>query len=179
MVTDNDEMAEMMRSLRNQGRSSGDTWLKHTYLGYNYRMTELSAVLGRVQIERLDELLEKRAKVAGWYAQGLQDVDGISLPVVDEKSTRMSWFLYVVRVDEGIDRNALIGKLAEAGIPSRAYFTPIHLQAFMVERFGYQEGDFPVTEDLGRRGLALPFSSVMTEEQVDIVCDELAKALAK
>ena len=177
VVTDDEAMAEMVRSLRNQGRSPGDTWLEHTHLGYNYRMTELSAVLGRVQMERLDDFLEQRAQVALWYSERLEEVEGISLQQIDAKTTRMSWFLYVVRVDQGIDRDQLIHNLAEARIPSRSYFTPIHLQPFMVERFGYQPGDFPITEDLGQRGLALPFSSVMTEDEVDLVVEELKKAL--
>jgi dTDP-4-amino-4,6-dideoxygalactose transaminase len=177
VVTNDDAMAAMMRSLRNQGRGPGDAWLQHKYLGYNYRMTELSAVLGRVQIERLDGFLEQRAKVAGWYAERLADLDVLELPQLDAKTTRMSWFLYVVRIAQGIDRDNVINALDEAGIPSRAYFTPIHLQPFMVEKFDYRIGDFPVTEDLGSRSLALPFSSVMTEDQVDLVCSELKEIL--
>lgn len=177
IVTDDDQMAELMRSLRNQGRSPGDTWLKHTHLGYNYRMTELSAVLGRVQMQRLDSFLERRQQVAAWYNQRLQGLAALELPQLDPNTTRMSWFLYVVRVAKDIDRDLLVRDLAQAGIPSRAYFTPIHLQPFMVERFAYRAGDFPVTEDLGRRSLALPFSSVMTEAQVDLVADALASAL--
>jgi len=177
IITDDEQAAGFMRSLRNQGRALGDTWLKHTHLGYNYRMTELSAVLGRIQLSRLDELLGKREQVAAWYTQRLSTLEEIETPLIVPSTTRMSWFLYVIRLAESIPRDQLIRQLEEKGIPSRAYFSPIHLQPYMRELFGYQEGDFPITEDLGKRSLALPFSSVMTEAQVDLVCDELIQLL--
>ncbi|MBN2503069.1 MAG: DegT/DnrJ/EryC1/StrS family aminotransferase [Anaerolineales bacterium] len=177
VVTNDAEAAAFMSALRNQGRAPGDTWLAHTHLGYNYRLDEISAALGHIQATRLDEMLAKRAQVAEWYEQRLGDLALVETPQILDTTTRMSWFVYVVRVTPEIDRDALIHKLAERGIPARPYFAPIHLQPFMVEQFGYQEGDYPVTEDLGKRGLAIPFSSVMTEAQVEIVCQELAAAL--
>jgi dTDP-4-amino-4,6-dideoxygalactose transaminase len=134
-------------------------------------------VLGRIQLSRLDELLAKREQIASWYTQRLSDVEGIEIPQVTSETTRMSWFLYVIRLAEGIQRDSIITQLEEKGIPSRAYFSPIHLQPYMRELFGYQAGDFPITEDLGKRSLALPFSSVMTEGQVDLVCDELIQTI--
>lgn len=177
IVTDDDEVANLMRAFRNQGRAPGDTWLQHTHLGYNYRMDELSAALGRVQMTRLDEMLAKRAQVAHWYAERLIETPGIELPQVIESTTKMSWFVYVIRFAPEIDRDAAAAKLKENGIPCRPYFVPIHLQPYMAEKFGYCEGDFPVTEDLGRRGLAIPFSGVMTEAQVEIVCEEIKKVV--
>jgi len=177
IVTDDDAAAAQMRALRNQGRAPGDTWLSHTFLGYNYRMDELSAALGVSQLARLEELLQKRQRVADWYARGLQGIAGIEAPQLVPSTTRVSWFVYVVRVAPGIDRQALADRLAERGIPVRPYFLPIHLQPYMVERFGYRPGDFPVTEDLGARGLALPFSGVMSEEQVGLVCQALRDTL--
>ena len=103
----------------------------------------------------------------------MMDIQGIEVPQVLPTTTRMSWFVFVIRFDPSIDRDAAIKLLKERGIPARPYFIPIHLQPFMVERFDYREGDFPITEDLGRRGIALPFSSVMNEEQVGIVCEAL------
>ena len=177
IVTDDGAAADQMRALRNQGRAPGDTWLQHTLLGYNYRITEMSAALGRVQFGRLEELLARREQVAAWYAQRLKSVDGVELQFVSPHTTRMSWFVYVVRLAPPVDRQKLAGLLDQAGIPSRPYFAPIHLQPFMMERFGYQPGNFPISEDLGRRGLALPFSGMMSEEQVELVCVELQKAL--
>ncbi len=170
IVTDDDRAADMMRALRNQGRSPGDTWLQHTHLGYNYRLDEMSAALGRVQMGRIDDILMKRERVANWYEDRLTEIPGIETPKVVPNTTRMSWFVYVIRFTQEIDRDLAANMLKERGIPNRPYFIPIHLQPYMVERFGYQEGDFPITEDLGRRGLAIPFSGIMAEEQVEIVC---------
>jgi dTDP-4-amino-4,6-dideoxygalactose transaminase len=177
IITDNDQAAATMRALRNQGRSPGDTWLQHTHLGYNYRLDEMSAALGRVQMNRLDELLNKREIVAKWYKEHLEKVSGIEIPQVVPDTTRMSWFVYVIRFAPEIDRDRMAKELKERGIPARPYFIPIHLQPYMVERFGFKAGDFPVTEDLGKRGLALPFSSVMTQAQVEQVCKEIAAVI--
>jgi dTDP-4-amino-4,6-dideoxygalactose transaminase len=178
VVTDRDDWGKMIRSLRNQGRAPGDTWLSHSYLGYNYRLDEMSAALGRVQLSRIDKLLAKRERVAGWYRRYLADLDGVKAPEVLPSTTRMSWFVYVVRFAPDIDRQAVVHGLEKKGVPARPYFTPIHLQPFMRERFGYQEGDFPISEDLGRRSLALPFSSVMEEAQVAYVCEALGAVIA-
>jgi dTDP-4-amino-4,6-dideoxygalactose transaminase len=178
IVTDDNRAAGMMRALRNQGRAPGDTWLSHTHLGYNYRLDEMSAALGRVQISRLDELLDKRQRVAKWYQERLEEIPGVQALQVRPETTRMSWFVYVVRFASGELRDQAARQLEERGIPARPYFIPIHLQPYMQKRFGYREGDFPVSEDLGRRGLALPFSSVMSEEQVETVCCTLSECLA-
>ena len=177
VVTDNDEYADYMRALRNQGRAPGDTWLTHTHLGYNYRLDEMSAALGAVQMSRLEQMLEKRTQVANWYESGLQDVEGVETQFIDESTSRMSWFVYVVRFDEKIDRDELAQKLISRGVPVRPYFAPIHLQPYMVKQFGFQKGDFPITEDLGNRSLALPFSGVMSEVQVAQVCETIAEII--
>jgi perosamine synthetase len=178
VVTNDDQAAALMYALRNQGRAPGDTWLQHTHLGYNYRLDEMSAALGRVQMGRIEELLVKRERVAGWYNQRLAQIQGVQAPQLAAETTRASWFVYVVHFAPEIDRDLVARKLDEAGIPARPYFLPIHMQPYMVERFGFQAGDFPVTEDLGRRGLALPFSGVMSEAQVETVCQALAGVLA-
>lgn len=173
IVTNDAEQAGLFRSLRNQGRDVFDGWLNHTRLGYNYRLDELSAALGEVQMRRIDELIAKRARVAGWYNERLAGVAEVEVPYVAPETTRMSWFVYVVRVRPPVERDLLVGQLAELGIPSRPYFTPIHLQPFYRNLLGYGPGDLPVTEALGATSLALPFSSVMSEAQVDEVCDRL------
>ena len=177
IVTGRDDWAEKMRSLRNQGRAPGDTWLEHTYLGYNYRLDEMSAALGLAQLARFDELLEKRDRVADWYGERLVEMRGAEPLRLAPETTRLAWFVYVVRFDPGLDRARIMARLEARGIPSRPYFAPIHLMPYFVERFGYRAGDFPVAEDIGRRSLALPFSGVMTEDQVDEVCGELREAM--
>ena len=177
IITDDEQAAALMRALRNQGRAPGDTWLQHTHLGYNYRLDEMSAALGVVQMQRLDELISKRNQVADWYSQRIAEIPGVEAPTIAKYTSQVSWFVYVIRFAPGLDRDAIAKKLGTLGIPARPYFLPIHLQPYMVERFGYQEGSFPVTEDLGRRGLALPFSGVMDEGQVERVCQALREVL--
>jgi dTDP-4-amino-4,6-dideoxygalactose transaminase len=177
IVTDDDTAAHLMFALRNQGRAPGDIWLQHTFLGYNYRLGELNSALGNVQLTRLDEIIAKREVVANWYYERLAHIPGIEISGIVTNTTRMSWFVYVIRTEPGICRDSVSQGLKDRGIPSRPYFNPIHLQPYMKERFGYQEGDFPITEDLGKRSLAIPFSGVMTERQVEIVCEALKDIL--
>jgi len=179
IITNDDKAADFMRALRNQGRAPGDTWLQHTHLGYNYRIDEMSAAMGAAQMQRLDELLSKREQVAAWYESRLSEIPGVEVPFVESFTTRMSWFVYVIRFDKKLNRDEVAKKLEARGIPVRPYFLPIHLQPYMAERFGWREGDFPVTEDLGRRGLAIPFSGVMSEQQVDTVCEEIRAVLSE
>jgi dTDP-4-amino-4,6-dideoxygalactose transaminase len=178
IVTANDEAATLMRALRNQGRAPGDTWLQHTHLGYNYRMDELSAALGVAQMARLEELLTRRQRVADRYQTLLANLPGIETPWLAPETTRVSWFVYVIRLAAGLNRSQVAQRLAERGIPVRPYFLPIHLQPYMVQRFGYGPGRYPVTEDLGERGLALPFSGVMSDEQIETVCQALYEVIA-
>jgi len=177
IVTDHDGWNELFRSLRNQGRDVFDEWLEHSRLGFNYRLDEMSAALGQVQLERIEELLARRERVAGWYRQRLVDIEGIEPPRVADTTTRMSWFVYVARLAEQIDRDGVMVALEERGIPTRPYFTPIHLQPFYRDRFGFQENDFPVAERVARTTLALPFFGTMGEEQVDYLCQQLAAVL--
>lgn len=169
VVTNDDKAADIIRSQRNQGRAEGDTWLAHTYLGFNYRMDEMSAALGTVQMSRIDELIHKRNQAAEWYREELSDIDEIELPHTAATTTRDSWFVYVIRVKDAKRRDEVSQKLKALGIPVRPYFSPIHLQPYMQDRFGYEPGRFPVTEDLGRRGLAIPFSGMITREQIAAV----------
>jgi dTDP-4-amino-4,6-dideoxygalactose transaminase len=177
VVTNNDTYAKAIRAMRNQGRAPGDTWLEHTHLGYNYRLNELSAALGRVQMGRLDELIEKRERVANWYQERLRELPFIEPVTITQDTDRMSWFVFVVRLQAGLDRLQLAERLEARGVPTRPYFVPIHTQPYFIERFGYQMGDFPITDDQGRRCLALPFSGVMTEAQVDYVVTQIAEVV--
>lgn len=179
IVTDDAGWDDLLRSLRNQGRSADGSWLEHVRLGYNYRLPEMSAALGIAQLLRLDELLAKRARVAEWYNTRLRDRELIELPTIVPETTRMSWFVYVIRLRAPARRDEVKAALTQRGIPTRPYFVPIHLQPFYGERFGYSRGAFPHAEALGDCCLALPFSSVMTEAQVDYVCEALCAIIDK
>ncbi|MBN2304358.1 MAG: DegT/DnrJ/EryC1/StrS family aminotransferase [Anaerolineae bacterium] len=172
VVTSRDDWDVLFRSLRNQGRDVFDGWLNHTRLGYNYRMDEMSAAMGLVQLTRIEELLAKRAQVAAWYNERIDTISGVDKPYIAPTTTKMSWFVYVVRFDPKIDRNRMLGYLKDVGVPSRPYFTPIHLQPFYQD-MGWKRGDLPNTERAGDTYLALPFSSVMTREQVEYVCYQI------
>ena len=177
IVTGNSVWAELFQSLRNQGRDVFDAWLNHSRLGFNYRLDELSAALGRAQMGRIDELLARREQVASWYDERLAAVDLVERPHLAPTTSRMSWFVYVVRIKPPASRDDVMQTLASEGIPTRRYFSPIHLQPFYREQFGYDRGDFEVTEFLGDVSLALPFSGVMTESQVAQVCERLRAAV--
>lgn len=177
IVTNDDELAVKMRALRNQGRAPNDTWLEHTYLGYNYRMSELNAALGAVQMRRIESLIAGRQRVADWYFEELADMDGVELPAKEPTTTRDSWFVFVIRLASEIDRNEVIRKLSALGVPTRPYFALITDMPYLREKFGYQTEDYPVAADLGRRGLAIPFSGVMTRDQVAQVGAALRQVL--
>jgi perosamine synthetase len=169
---------ELLKSLSNQGRSDSGEWLTHSRLGYNYRLDDLSAALGLAQLERYDEILVARAEVAARYGELLASVDGVEAPLPDDDEHRRSWFVYVVRLAAGVDRNGVIGRLAENGVASKPYLPSIHLQPYYRERFGYREGMLPVAEDTSSRTLALPFHSRLPAEDQERVVEALVRALS-
>ena len=173
IVTDDPAFAMTLQSYANQGRDDTGTWMNHVRLGYNYRLDEMSAALGVSQLTRLDDILDRRAQVAGWYTERLAAVPGVRTPYIEPATTRMSWFVYVIRLDDSVDRPALMAALQADGVPTRPYFVPIHLQPYYRERFGYGPGDFPVTERVAGTTLAIPFFTNMTEEQVEYVCERI------
>jgi len=176
IVTNNEEIAKMARSLRNQGRGEMGAWLHHERLGYNYRMDEMSAALGVSQLKRIETFIEKRGKVARLYTEKLKSLDFVRPPVV-KPYARMSWFIYVVTLKDGLNRDEVIKKMEEDGIPTRGYFSPIHLQPYIKEMFGCKEGMLPVTENIARRTLALPFHNNLKEEEIDEVIEVLKVAV--
>jgi dTDP-4-amino-4,6-dideoxygalactose transaminase len=179
IVTNDSRWNDLTRSLRNQGRDVFDEWLAHTRLGYNYRLDEMSAALGVAQIARLDEILAKRARVAGWYESRLGGLGGVTTPRMSSTTTTQSWFVYVIRVADLATRAHVMRGLAARGIPSRPYFPPIHLQPFYRAELGFRPGAFPITEAAGDTCLALPFYGTMSESAVDTVCGALAEVVAE
>ncbi|NPV51919.1 MAG: DegT/DnrJ/EryC1/StrS family aminotransferase [Firmicutes bacterium] len=185
IVTDDDEVARLCHSMRNQGRGEAGVWLAHERLGYNYRMDELSAALGVAQMSRIDEIVAKRQRVAEMYAERLAGILGVRLPYVAPEVTRMSWFVYVIRVGvsepiperQSAVRDHVMKRFQEAGIGCRPYFTPIHLQPFYRAKFGFKEGDFPITELAGRTSIAIPFHNHLTAEEMDYVAEVLERAV--
>lgn len=178
VVTDNAEWAVQLRSMRNQGRSDGQHWLEHDRLGFNYRMDEMNAALGVSQLSRIETLLERRAAVAMCYRELLAEIPGVRPLAPGPDTTRMSWFVYVVRFADGLPRNEIAQRLARQGITTRNYFPPIHLQPFYRKEFGFRPGQFPVAERVSATSLALPFHSNLRPAEVARVCEALAEAVA-
>lgn len=178
IVTNSDELARTARSLRNQGRGEMGAWLEHERLGYNYRLNELAAALGVSQLRRIESFLIKRARVASMYTERLRQYDWVRPPVV-LSHVRMSWFVYVITLAPGLDRAPVMRSMAERGIPSRGYFSPVHQQPYIRELFGRLDGTLPVTEDIARRTIALPFHNNLDEKAVDRVVATLADAVAE
>jgi perosamine synthetase len=176
IVPSGPETAARLRSERNQGRAADMGWLEHEGLGFNYRLSDLAAALGVAQVEKLDSLLERRAAVAALYEQRLTGLEGVEVPIAARGQERRSWFVYVVRLADEVDRDAIIATLAQNGIASKAYLPCIHLFPQLRE-LGYREGQFPVAEAAAAHSLALPFFPAMSEAQVDRVCQELATAI--
>lgn len=176
IVPSGPEVAARLRAERNQGRGANMDWLEHGGLGFNYRLSDLAAALGVAQLEKLDRMLARRATVATLYESGLAELDGVAVPPASRGAERRSWFVYPVRLDQGVDRDAVIARLAEQGVASKAYLPCIHLFPHLRE-LGYRDGQFPVAEAAASSSLALPFFTAMSESQVGRVCEALAESL--
>jgi perosamine synthetase len=172
-------MKERIDSERNQGRAPDMGWLDHDRLGFNYRLTDIACAIGLVQLRRLDGMLADRARVASWYRDALSGVEGLGLPCADAGGDRRGWFVFVVQVPWGNDRDEVIRALRARGVQCKPYLPAIHLMSFYRERFGHREGEFPVCEDVAARSLALPFFPAMTEGQVERVAKALREALGQ
>jgi len=178
VVTNDDAIAKLCRSMRNQGRGEGDAWLQHSRLGYNYRLSEINCALGIAQLERIEEILSARTRVAGWYNERLSELNQVSIPRI-APGVKMSYFIYVVRLSDDYtreDRDRILRGLRSRGVACSNYFSPIHLQPFYRE-LGYKEGDFPVTEAVAARTIALPFYNRLSQEEIDYIVKQLKDLL--
>ncbi len=170
-------LKERIDSERNQGRAADMGWLDHDRLGFNYRLSDIACAIGIAQLEQLDEMLMARARLAARYREALAGIDGLELPCPDRDGNRRGWFVFVVQLPHGVNRDETVRALASAGIQSKPYLPAIHLMSFYRERFGHREGEFPVCEDVATRSLALPFFPQMSEGQVARVGDTLRAVL--
>jgi perosamine synthetase len=188
IVTSDRRLAELCRSLRSQGRPTGETatlgsasWLHHERLGYNFRLSEINAALGVVQTKRLDEFIAKRQRVAEMYFQHLAGHPELILPTI-APDTVNSWFVFVVRLATGYsreERDRIIAGMQRHEVGCRDYFPCIHLQPFYRQLFGYKPGDFPIAEAVSSRTIALPFHNNLTQREVDFVCRTLELVLKR
>ncbi|HWX88514.1 MAG TPA: DegT/DnrJ/EryC1/StrS family aminotransferase [Solirubrobacteraceae bacterium] len=180
MVTLGDpDMKARIDSERNQGRAPDMGWLDHDRLGFNYRLSDIACAIGIAQMARLKGLLKARALVAGYYRDALAGIEGLDLPCEDQGGNRRGWFVFVVQLQRGVDRDGIVRRLAELGIQSKPYLPAIHLMSFYRERFGRREGEFPVCEDVAARSLALPFYPGLGEGEVERVAEALRSACGR
>jgi perosamine synthetase len=180
IVTGNEKIASLCRSMRNQGRGEGDEWLQHSRLGYNYRLSDINCALGIAQLERIESILLKREQVARLYNIRLSELKGIQVPFSSPEIKR-SWFVYVVVLADSYTaehRNKILEEMKRRGIGCSNYFTPIHLQPFYRKIFGFKEGDFPITEHVSVRTIALPFYSNLSEQDINSVVQNLKEIVA-
>jgi perosamine synthetase len=173
------DQKERIDSERNQGRAPDMDWLDHDRLGFNYRLSDIASALGLAQLRRLDDLLAARARVADRYREALSGIEGLELPCPDHDGDVRGWFVFVVQLPRGFDRDGAVGALAREGIQSKPYLPAIHLLSFYRERFGHRAGEFPVCEDVAARSLALPFFPELSEGQIERVGQALQSALTK
>ncbi len=181
ILTDDDELADTCVSLRNQGRAKMGGWLNHERLGYNFRISDINCALGIVQLSRIEQFKAKRRQVAKWYQEMLAYDDRLIVPA-EPDGCDLSWFVFVARLAEGFtarQRDKILEEMKANNIQVSNYFSPVHLQPFMVERFGYKKADFPVTESVSERTIALPFYNNLTQDEVAIVCKTLKDILDK
>lgn len=171
--------AARLHRLRNQGREASDNWLDQVEPGYNYRLSELACALGRIQLRRVDEILVLRRQVAERYDALLVGIPGLERPPLLLPCRELSWFVYVVRLPDGADRDRVQAALARRGIATGRYFAPIHMQPVWRALNGQDAGHFPLTESIARRTLALPFFNRITADQQQEVADALREAIAR
>ncbi|MFQ5753334.1 MAG: DegT/DnrJ/EryC1/StrS family aminotransferase [bacterium] len=179
VVTNHDFVAELCKSMRNQGRDVNGAWLAHSRLGYNYRMSEIHCALGIAQLDRIDEILDKRQRIANRYTEKLRYF--VNTPKTSAR-VKKSWFVYVVCLGEHYsqrDRDNILRELSIRGIGCSNYFPPIHLQPFYRKNFGYKRGDFPVTEKISERTIALSFYNDLKDNELDYVVESLKSLVLK
>jgi len=179
VTTADPAVKQAIDSERNQGRSPDMGWLDHDRLGFNYRLSEIACAIGLAQLDRLEGMLGGRAAVAQLYREALTGVEGLELPCPDTAGDRRGWFVFVVQLPPGCDRDETVRALGQRGIQSKPYLPAIHLMSFYRERYGHRPGEFPVCEDVAARSVALPFFPAMTEGQVARVVAELRTVLGR
>ena len=183
VVTNDAAIANTCRSLRNQGRDESAVWLRHARLGYNYRLSDLHCALGLAQLERIEELLAARERVANCYSRLLAGTPEIALPPdpsETEARTKRSWFVYVIRLLGSLApilRYELIEELRKRGIASQTYFEAIHRQPYFREIELVPQRALPCTDAASESCLALPFFPSMSGEQVAEVCAAVRETL--
>ena len=169
ITTNNDEIAEKIRLLKNHGQ---DEQYHHILVGYNYRMTEMQAAMGIEQLKKLPAIIARKQENAKFLNAELEKIEGIIPPYVAPDCNH-TYMIYTIKIDSqkpGISQDMLMYKLEEKGIQTKIYFPPVHLQPIF-RKMGYKEGMLPVTEAISNQILSLPFHSKLTTEEMEYMVD--------
>lgn len=178
LTTDDAAIAESARRFRHHGQGARYEYLS---LGYNYRMTDVSAAIGRVQLSRLESITRARQANAAFYDEHLGDVPGVTIPFVPA-GVEHAYHQYSLLIDagetrNGADRDAVRAALAERQIGSGVYYpTPLHLHPLFAA-YGYGPGDFPISERLAKQIVALPIGPSLDRDQLDAVVHGIRAAV--
>jgi perosamine synthetase len=171
------ETKRQVDSERNQGRAPNMDWLDHDRLGFNYRLSEIACALGIVQLDRLEQMLAGRARAAALYREVLAGVENLDLPCEDSDGDVRGWFVFVVQLPPGLDRDAVVRELAARGVQSKPYLPAIHLMSYYRDYLNYRKDDFPICEGIAARSVALPFFPEINEDQLTAVAQALRSVL--
>lgn len=177
LVTNNEDIAKLARSYRNQGRDKGTGWLQHARLGYNYRISDINCAIGIAQMKRIDEIIGKRRKVKKLYDNLFKDMfnKGLLIPQRTLEKSFVSPFVYVLRLSDKFnkeDRGNLLCFLRKNGIQCSNYFSPIHLQPHY-KKLGWKYGDMPITEKVSEKTVAFPFYNNLKRNQIEYVVENV------
>ena len=179
VTTDERQLADKARLIRHQGQASK---YNQVAMGYNFRMLEISAAIGLGQLSHLDELNSKRRSNAAYLKEKLASFNGIGFQRVDDPGGH-AWYMFAALLDEkkaGISRDALVSRLKERGVEADVSWpTPIHLQPYYQETFGYKKGDFPRAEKICKQVFQLPIHPYLTEEELERVVSTVGEILGK
>jgi perosamine synthetase len=181
ITTNDDDIAEKCYQMRNHGRANNGNWLDQEILGYNYRISDINCAMGLAQLQRIKEIINKREKIAELYNNRVSDFPDINIPCSTDDIKR-SWFVYVITLKNNYTRyhrDNIIEVMGKRGIECGNYFTPIHLQPFYVKLFNYRSGDFPVTEAISQRTIALPFYNRLKKQEINYIVTNLKDIISK
>jgi perosamine synthetase len=178
VLTDDDGLAERLRGMRNLCFEPGQRFY-HQELGFNFRLTNLQAALGAAQLERIDDIVERKRAIAASYTEGLQDIEGLQLPV-ERHWARSVYWMYGIVLDEatGLLATDLADVLQQDGIETRPFFLGMHEQPVLLRRGLFAGEHYPVAERLARQGLYLPSGLALTDSQIEVVVEAVHRALA-
>ena len=173
IATNDSDLAEKCRILRKNGASKR---YYHDYIGWNFRMPDPNAALGKSQLKRIEKIIKLKNEKADYYREKLQNIDGI-VPPLTKNYNRHTFMLYSILTKNNSDRQKIIIELNKKGIETRINFPPVHLQPAYVKKFNFKVGSLPITEDIANRILGLPIFIKMTNEQQDIIIESIKRSI--